>query len=285
MSSHPAPTIIVHGGVGRIRENASAYLLACRDGARRGWQRLQQGASALDAVQSAVETLENNPLFNAGTGSALNRCGHVQMDASLMEGHTLRCGAVAAVTKVKNPIAVARAVLEDGEHVLLCGDGALEFARHNALTLCAEDALVVPRQRSRWERKYGTVGCVAVDNEGRTAAATSTGGIMGALPGRIGDSALIGCGTCANEHGAVSCTGLGEAIIRTGLARMALEIMRTTFDPAAVVNEALVDFYRHTDAEAGLIMVDHQGRMGWAHNTPHMPVCVITGDGSYSEHL
>ena len=202
------PSIIVHGGAGPVKDDSLASRLdGCKQAALAGWRILQQGGSALDAAEAAVVALEDNPLFNAGTGSTLNSLGQVEMDAAIMEGASLRAGAVAAVKAIKNPIKLARRLLEDGRHVLLAGEGALLFAHSLGFPECDPASLIVDSEKQRWDSKHGTVGCVALDRNGELAAATSTGGIFNKLPGRVGDSPLIGCGTYANKFGAVSCTG------------------------------------------------------------------------------
>jgi L-asparaginase / beta-aspartyl-peptidase len=267
---------MVHGGAGAIRdEHLGARIDGCRAAAMAGWRVLVGGGSVVDAVEAAVQALEDDPLFNAGKGSVLNAAGEVQMDASIMEGATRRAGAVAAVQRICNPIRLARRVMEDGRQVLLVAEGARRFAVQCGVPQCAQAELIVPHQRRRWEAAHGTVGCVAVDAAGRCAAATSTGGRFGMLPGRVGDSALIGCGTYATEHGAVSCTGVGEAIIRAGLARTALDLVRDGLPPADAASRAIAELERLTGSEAGLIMVDREGRTGQARNTPHMPVWVV----------
>jgi beta-aspartyl-peptidase (threonine type) len=270
------PVLMVHGGAGAIREELMAARIdGCRAAAMAGWRILVGGGAVVDAVEAAVQALEDDPLFNAGKGSVLNAAGEVQMDASIMEGATRRAGAVAAVQRICNPIRLARKVMEDGRHVLFVAEGAQRFAAHCGIPACAPAELIVPHQRQRWEAAHGTVGCVAVDTEGRCAAATSTGGRFGMLPGRVGDSALIGCGTYATEHGAVSCTGIGEAIIRTGLARTALDLVKDGLAPAAAASRAIAELERLTSGDAGLIVVDCKGRTGQAHNTPHMPVWIV----------
>jgi beta-aspartyl-peptidase (threonine type) len=210
----------------------------------------------------------------------LNSLGKVEMDAAIMEGHSLRAGAVAAVSGVKNPIKLARRVLEDGRHVMLAGEGALLFARQSGFPECPPESLIVDSERKRWESKHGTVGCVAFDAAGTLAVATSTGGIFNKLPGRVGDSPLIGCGTYANEHGAVSCTGQGEAIIRVVLAKSAVELLRGAAESHAAASQALDLLVAKTGSTAGLILIDRAGNVGYARNTTHMPICAITGAGT-----
>lgn len=274
------PALIVHGGAGRIPEaEIAARLDGCKQAALAGWKILTRGGSSLDAVEAAVVALENDPLFNAGTGSTLNSLGRVEMDAAIMEGQTLRAGAVAAVGGIKNPIRLARRIMEDGRHVLLVGEGALAFAREIGVAECPPNELIVPQERKRWEEKYGTVGCVAVEGGGKIAVATSTGGMFDKLPGRVGDSPLLGCGTYANEVGGVSCTGHGEAIMRVVMAKTALECVQNGEDARAAADRAVALLAEKTGGKAGLILIDRQGRIGYARNTARMPVCAITAKG------
>jgi beta-aspartyl-peptidase (threonine type) len=274
------PALIVHGGAGADPLDGRAEL---RDGIRAaleaGWRVLADGGPALDSVEEAVRALEDHARFNAGRGSVLTAAGTVEMDASIMEGDRLACGAVAAVTRVANPISLARRVLEDGRHVLLVGSGAEAFARTVGVVECDPATLITDRQRARLAEKaaaaagHGTVGAVALDRAGTVAAATSTGGMVGKLPGRVGDSALIGSGTYADTTiGGVSCTGDGEAIIRVTLARRALDYVKEADDPtygAKVAVDLLVEEGR---GGGGLIVVDWRGRTGYAHSTAFMPV-------------
>jgi L-asparaginase / beta-aspartyl-peptidase len=273
------PAIIVHGGAGRVRiEELPQRLEGCKEAALAGWQILKQGGSALEAAEAAVVVLEDNPLFNAGTGSTLNSLGEVEMDAAIMEGETLSVGAVAAVQRIKNPIKLARRVMEDRQHILLVGEGAQLFARQVGFPECPPEALIVEAEQKRWEEKHGTVGCIALDNNGKIAVGTSTGGIFNKPPGRVGDSPLPGCGTYADEYGGVSCTGHGEAIIRIVMAKSTVELLKHGADPLSAANQALILLAKKTAGTAGLIIIDRQGRIGYARNTPCMPVCFITND-------
>jgi L-asparaginase / beta-aspartyl-peptidase len=277
MTTPNRPAIIVHGGAGRILdEELPPRLEGCKDAALAGWKILKQGGSALDAAEGAVVVLEDNPLFNAGTGSTLNSLGKVEMDAAIMEGSTLSAGAVAAVQRIKNPIKLARRVMEDGRHVLLACEGAQSFARQIGFPECAPELLIVETERKRWQEKHGTVGCVALDEAGKVAVATSTGGIFNKLPGRVGDSPLLGCGTYADDLGGVSCTGHGEAIMRIVMAKSTLELLKGGADPRAAANQAIVLLAKKTGSTGGLIVIDRQGRIGHAHNTLRMPVCLVT---------
>ena len=280
MTPLPSPAIIVHGGAGRIPdEELPERLKGCEEAALAGWKILEQHGSSLDAAEAAVSVLEDNPLFNAGTGSTLNSLGQVEMDAAVMDGDTLRAGAVGAVQGVKNPVQLARCVLEDGRHVLLVGEGALLFARAIGFPECPPDSLIVEHQKERWQEKYGTVGCVALDSNRKIAVATSTGGIFGKLPGRVGDSPLLGCGTYADSYGGISCTGHGEAIIRIVMAKTALEFLKSGADPQTAAAQVVSFLAEKTQSTGGLIIIDRQGRIGYARNTQRMPVVFITEHG------
>ena len=276
------PTVLVHGGAGadpaegrdELRTGVAAAALA-------GWRVLGGGGSALDAVEASVRALEDHPRFNAGRGSVLTSAGTVEMDASIMEGERLACGAVATVSRIANPVTLARRVLEDARHVLLVGGGAEAFARAVGLPDCDPTLLITDRQRRRLAAheadSRGTVGAVAIDRHGTIAAATSTGGMVGKRPGRVGDSALIGCGTYAdNAFGGVSCTGAGEAIIRVVLARWALERLAADGDPMAAAHASVDLLVKTGRGDGGVILIDRRGRIGYAYSTPLMPVAWMT---------
>jgi len=273
-------TIIVHGGAGEVSpKSLEARKQGCRAAAEAGLVILKRGGQALDAVQAAVEVLENNPLFNAGLGSTLNREGQVETDAAIMDGATLKAGAIAAVSGIRNPIQLARAVMEHSPYILLAGEGAYRFATQHGIETCDPEELVVSAQRRLWEKEHGTVGAVALDSHGRLAAATSTGGIFDKLPGRVGDTPLIGCGTYADANAAVSCTGSGEDIIRTTLARHAGYLVEQGLDAMIAAQQAIADFSMHTRSEAGIILINNKGTEGFARNSVHMPVCAIRSSG------
>ncbi len=269
------PALIVHGGAGadpadgpgELREGIESAVDA-------GWAILGPGGRALDAVEAAVRVLEDHPRFNAGRGSVLTTAGTVEMDASIMDGDTLDNGAVACVSAVRNPITLARRILEDRGHSMFVGAGAVERARALGVPLCDPAALVTDRQRQRLApAQPGTVGAVAIDRFGTIVAGTSTGGRAGQLPGRVGDSPLIGCGTYAESTlGGVSCTGDGEATIRVVLARRALDILRSVEHPDHAAEIAISVLVEEGRGHGGLILLDWKGRMGWAHSTPFMPV-------------
>jgi beta-aspartyl-peptidase (threonine type) len=260
----------------------------CRESVLVGWRILQNNGSALDAVEAAVRVLEDNPLYNAGTGSSLTRDGRIEMDAGIMDGATLHVGAVAGVELIKNPIKLARKVLES-PHVLLIGRGTQEFAQEHGMSFCKRDDLLTEPVYKRWldqraaqvqekHWKYGTVGAVAVDSKGRLAAATSTGGLMNKYPGRVGDSPLVGCGFYADEYAAVSCTGIGEDFVRLLIARRAAEFVAQGSSAQRAADEAMDLLATRTSGTGALIVVDAQGRVGSAKVSQHMPYASISGE-------
>jgi len=277
-------SLIVHGGAWDIPEELiEEHKLGCRAALLAGWAVLQAGGHALDAVERAIRSMEDNPALNAGTGCVLNADGRAQLDASIMEGAQLRAGAVAAVETIKNPISLARLVLES-ENVLLVAEGAAQFAREAGIEECAKDSLIVDWERRLWEAWHqestsqpepsshvgggDTVGAVAVDREGNIAAGNSTGGRRFKHAGRVGDSPLVGCGIYAdNQVGGVACTGWGEGIIRVVLAKTALDLVRS----GKLVHEAAslaVEILRaRVDGRGGLIMIDRLGKASYAYNT------------------
>jgi beta-aspartyl-peptidase (threonine type) len=268
------PALVVHGGAGADPHESEALRAGVRAAAVAGWRVLAQDGCSLDAVEAAVRVLEDHPSFNAGHGSVLTAAGTVEMDASIMEGDRLACGAVAAVSRTAHPVTLARQVLDDGAHVLLVAEGAHAFARAVGHPECDPASLITDRQRARLAgRGGGTVGAVALDRHGTVAAATSTGGMVGKRPGRVGDSALIGCGTYADSTlGGVSCTGSGEAIIRVVLARRALDYLKEADDPDYAAKVAVDLLVEEGRGEGGLILVDWRGRVGYAQSTTLMPV-------------
>lgn len=295
--------IIVHGGAWDIPKNEhDAHKNGCRRAAQVGYQILVAGGSALEAVEAAVTILEDDPTFDAGTGSHLNRAGVVQLDAGMMDGATLQVGAVAAIEQVKNPIHVARRLLTS-DHNMFAGAGATEWASRAGVTLVDPAQLVVPREQARYEKgvkegppdarssfsqQDGTVGAVAIDQAGNLAAGTSTGGTLFKPVGRVGDSPLPGCGYYAdNESAAVSTTGHGESIIRIQLARTAANFALTLapagakddiFFATRAAQTAIDTLTNRVHGFGGLIMIDRLGRVGFAHNTPHM-ACACFLDG------
>ncbi|HXX67647.1 MAG TPA: isoaspartyl peptidase/L-asparaginase [Polyangiaceae bacterium] len=274
--------ILVHGGAGSVpAEHVQQHVQGCRSAAFVAATILRAGGSALDAVESAVVALEDDPCFNAGTGACLNSEGRIELDAALMEGRDLRAGAVCALPPFLHPIAVARAVLDDGRHVLYAADGAARFAREHGFEPSTSEAMTTVAARARWAAAAsevdrtselgGTVGAVARDLRGNVAAATSTGGRLGKRPGRVGDSPLLGAGTYAdNDAGACSATGLGESIMRICLAKSATDLMRCAVDPEEAARAVIRRLDRRGQGTGGAILVDRDGRFGLARNTPEM---------------
>ena len=266
-------------------------MAGCIAAARAGFEILLRCGSALDAAVEAVRVLEDDPQFNAGTGSVPNLEGEIECDASVMTGDG-RAGAVAAVRDVRNPVRLARLVMEQTPHVLLVGAGAERFADAQGAARTAPGGLMTDLMRERWQvarsrltapdRGGGTVGCVARDQAGRLAAATSTGGTLLKLPGRVGDSAVIGAGTYADDAaGAVSCTGAGEAFIKAVAAARAVEAMRAGRAPAAAAEQALAEARRH-GGNGGAICVDRAGNIGRAFDTARMAHAWLDAGGSGS---
>lgn len=289
--------IVVHGGAGDISAEQTATAQAgCQEAALIGWRILQTGGSALDAVEATVRALEDNSHFNAGTGAVLTSTGNIELDAGMMEGQTLRVGAVAGVERIKNPISLARKVMES-PHVLLVGKGAQEFAQEQGIPLCKFEDLLTERQYKRWqdnkvqaaktaqepryhrrqvsstsarEDKHGTVGAVALDTSGILAAATSTGGTFNQYPGRVGDSPLVGCGFYADEQAAISCTGHGEDFIRLLIAKRAADFVAGGMSARDAAQASIALLAAKAEGLGGLIVVDRLGNVGFAWNSAHM---------------
>ncbi|HWA37319.1 MAG TPA: isoaspartyl peptidase/L-asparaginase, partial [Burkholderiales bacterium] len=257
--------IALHGGAGTLprrrmsAEKAREYLEALRDCLAKGHSLLLRGRSALDAVTATVVALEDCPLFNAGRGAVFNADGEHEMDAAVMDGATARAGAVAGVQRIRNPILAARAVMEKSPHVLLAAEGAERFAKRVGLPLVSSGYFSTPERRDALERKlkshHGTVGAVALDARGRLAAATSTGGYTGKLPGRIGDSPIIGAGTWADATCAVSGTGLGEAFIRAAVAHDISARMRYRKETLGRAAAAALRNVKRLGGDGGVIAV------------------------------
>lgn len=306
--------IIVHGGAGLIPlDRYDAARAGCRAAAENGWRILAAGGSALDAVEAAVMTLENDPGFNAGTGAVLTSDGRIQLDCGMMDGTSLNVGALAGVEHIKNPVQIARAILTS-PHVLLVGAGAEQFATESGFTLCDSRDLITPYQYTRWQRgyrpgdgahagseldveiatsnevpaaanghnpeaepvhaddaKHGTVGAVAIDGNGNIVASASTGGRAGKHLGRVGDSPLPGCGYYAESAiGGISCTGDGEDFIRLLLAKRVADFLAAGLSAQGAASAAIRLLGERTSGEGGLIVLDSQGRVGYARNSATM---------------
>ncbi|KAK9883287.1 hypothetical protein WA026_001470 [Henosepilachna vigintioctopunctata] len=292
------PVLIVHGGAGNIRDSR---VLNKVEGVKiaviRGYEILNRGGSALEAVEEAVRILEDDECMNAGKGSVLNSDGEVEMDASIMDGRTLDAGAVAAVKDIAHPVTLARLVMEDTPHVLLAGPGARRFARKVNMPILAPGSLVTKDAEDALEnfRTYGgiqceigeienfgevgTVGAVAMDSRGHLAAATSTGGINGKMPGRVGDSPLIGGGTFADDEiGAVSTTGHGESIQKFCVAHSIIKSMEKGLDPQEATDTVLAKMNERLKNTAGAITISKTGEVGIGMTTKRMSWAYRKGD-------
>ncbi|MFT7536361.1 MAG: beta-aspartyl-peptidase (threonine type) [Hyphomicrobiaceae bacterium] len=284
--------IAVHGGAGTMSRDAPpARLQAYEDAMTRalavGKDMLADGASALDVCEAVIRSMEDNPMFNAGVGAVFNEQGEHELDASIMDGSTMQCGAVAGVRTIKNPISLARKVMTETRHVLLAGDGAEKFAESVGVELVDNkhfdtesrrrslEQLLRERQRTgslvpkdrRYD--YGTVGCVVLDRDGRLAAATSTGGMTAKKWGRVGDTPILGAGNYADNYAAISCTGTGEEFIRHAVARSVTARMAyggQTLEQAssAVIHDVL------KEGDGGLIAVDRDGNIATPFNSTGM---------------
>ncbi len=282
-------SLIVHGGAWNIPDDTlAAHRTGVRDALDRGWALLSSGGTAIDAVEQAIRTMESDGTFDAGKGSHLNADGFVELDASIMEGRSYRCGAVAAVRRVMHPVSLARKIMEETEHILLVGEGAERFASNNGIPLCEGTELVTPREKTRWEGVRGkagfksqtafsdlpgdTVGAVALDRAGNICVGTSTGGTLNKYPGRVGDSPLIGCGSyAANAVGGVSTTGWGEGMIKVVLAKTIIDHMAANGrDPQEAAGYGIDILKRKVGGRGGVIVLNHEGKPGVAFSTPRM---------------
>jgi L-asparaginase / beta-aspartyl-peptidase len=267
--------LVVHGGAGGTPEDLEERQQAVDRALETGWARIEDGALA--AVVAAVVHLEDEPVLNAGIGACLNTDGEVELDAGVMDGTGLRVGAVAAVRDVRHPIELARRVMEDGRHALFVAGGASRFAREQGLELVDPAIFVTDRRRARAkemeEAQLGdTVGAVARDREGRIAVAVSTGGRAGQLPGRVGDSPLVGAGFYAEDGaGAVCATGHGESFIRLCSAHRAVLLLAEGMSADDVARAAIDDLAARVGGTGGVIVVSATGDVAAAFNTQVMP--------------
>lgn len=291
----PEFAIIIHGGAGTIlKENMSdeketLYKAALEEAIRTGYEILKNGGSSLDAVQKTINAMEDSPLFNAGKGAVFTNAETNELDASIMDGKTLNAGASAGTKTVKNPINLARAIMEDSPHVMLSGDGAELFAKEQGLELVSPNYFLTERrlnsikkikgkektaasiETKNHDNKFGTVGCAAFDKNGNLAAGTSTGGMTNKRWGRIGDTPIIGAGTYANNNTcAVSSTGWGEYFIRAMVAydiSALMEYKGLSLEEAA--KEAL-NKVKNLGGDGGIVAVDKNGNMVAEFNTAGM---------------
>ena len=286
------PILLVHGGAGNIPDDmVDAYVTGIRAARDAGWVVLERGGTAVDAVEAAITVMEDDGSFDAGRGSVLNQDGRVQLDAMIMDGESLAAGGIGGVETVRNPIRVARAVMDRSPHVYFAGVGADRFAAEHGFEPVDNAALVTPRERRRFDAAleqaitgrrveaslaetgfaHDTVGAVALDGNGDLAAGTSTGGISYKAVGRIGDSSIIGSGCYAdNASAAVSCTGEGEAIMRLVLGKWAVDRVAEGLSPQDAAQAAIDRLGARLRANGGLILLDRTGRPGVAFNSSRM---------------
>ena len=277
-------------------ETVDAHIQGVTNALAAGWRVLERGGTALDAVEEAVVIMEDDETFDAGRGSFLNRDGKVQLDALIMDGSTLRTGGVGCVERLRNPVRAARKILSESPHVYFVADGAERFAAEHGIALCKNEDLIIPREVERLRAyqaaqsdskqngndlfapssddmtiSHDTVGAVALDRAGNIAAATSTGGTLNKAPGRLGDSSLIGCGCYANnESAAVSTTGWGEPIMKLVLAKWTADRIQAGNLPEWSAQEAMNYLKQRLDGHGGIIVLNPEGHIGIAHNTPRM---------------
>jgi L-asparaginase / beta-aspartyl-peptidase len=293
------PVLVIHGGAWAMPDDmVDAHIRGVNHALAAGWRVLERGGSALDAVEEAVVILEDDETFDAGRGSFLNRDGKVQLDALIMDGATLRAGGVGCVERLRNPVRAARKVLSESPHVYFVGEGAEQFAAEHGIPLCDNKDLIIPREVERLREyqaqaamrdssmpdssktgndlfaptiSHDTVGAVALDRNGNIAAATSTGGTLNKAPGRLGDSSLIGCGCYANnESAAVSTTGWGEPIMKLVLAKWTADRIQAGNLPEWSAQEAMNYLKQRLNGHGGIIVLNPEGHIGIAHNTPRM---------------
>ena len=306
--------MVIHGGAGTILkknmspEKEAAYIAALTKALNAGYAEIKAGKSSLDAVEATIHVLENDPHFNAGKGAVFTHDGRNELDAAIMDGKTLMAGSVAGVTTIKNPISAARAVMEKSEHVMMVGAGADQFAKEVGLEI------VNPKYfwtKERWDGlqqaikedstkavldhgskkselfgiknhdyKFGTVGCVALDQAGNLAAGTSTGGMTNKKYGRVGDAPIIGAGTyCNNETAGISCTGWGEFYIRNVVAKTISDLMEYKGLSVAEASKIALDKVGKMGGDGGLIALDKKGNVAMPFNTEGMYRGAITADG------
>ncbi len=276
--------IVVHGGAGAWVLDSERFhegLAACREAALAGHAVLLAGGRAVDAVETAVHILEDCPALDAGRGSYLNVKGEVEMDALIMDGRSLDMGAVAAIQRVRHPISLARQVMEQTKHTFLVGAGADAFAEQIGFPRCAVEELLgqtavalIPANGPLGD----TVGAVALDAQGNLAAATSTGGTREKMPGRVGDSPLVGSGGYAdNRTAAVSATGHGESLMKIVISKQVCDYVATGLPAQAACEAAIALLAERVGGEGGLIALDANGRVGAAFNTTAMPHAYVVG--------
>lgn len=290
--THTIPKLLIHGGAVSHHHLTTtqerAYHAALKKSLNSGYKVLAKRGSSLDAVIAAVKVLENSPLFNAGYGSVLTQAGTIELDASIMDGNTLKAGTVAGISHIKNPVTLAKLIMDQSKHVMLIGKRAELFAKKHGMTLIDAQQLIAKKQWDRWkaikkktvtEHKLGTVGAVALDYHGNLASATSTGGIMNKLPGRVGDSAIIGAGTYANNLScAVSGTGQGELFMRLLIAYDVAAQMSYKHISLEKAGKNAIKKLTDIEGKGGIIALDHLGNHAMLFNTDCMYRGLIDAD-------
>ncbi len=280
--------VTVHGGAGELPlEQRQPHAEGCAAAVRAAGEVLAAGGRALDAVELAVRVLEDDSKFNAGTGACLTESGTLELDASIMNGAELASGAVCSLPPFKNPIAIARAVLDDGRHILYAAEGASRFAIEKGFAPASPETMITPAVRARFERgsvvaeSYAgsTVGAVARDKNGHVAAATSTGGTFFKRSGRVGDTPIIGAGTYADDDaGAASATGLGEAIMRVCLTKATIELLRHGMPVEEAARFAVMLLEMRGLGPGGIVLVDPHGAFGYARTTQTMSWAALSSN-------
>lgn len=270
---------MVHGGATVFEEKYHDEILAAvRDAAMRGMCALENGGSALDAVETAIWVLEETDLFTAGRGASKNLDGEIELDAVIMDGNRLESGAVMAVQDIIHPISLARYVLERTSISQIAGSGANKLYKRMIDEEYREETASHRTERPQIARECDTVGAVAIDAIGSIASASSTSGWSGKLPGRVGDSPIVGAGVYANDIAGVSCTGKGEQILRITMGRMAVFHVEQGLSVQQAAATVVSELRQKTSGEAGLILVDNQGDVAVQFDTPHMPVSILLED-------
>ena len=282
--------LCIHGGAGDRNPSTedAAVLTALAGALDAGWAVLESGGAALDAIQVAIGILEDEPLFNAGRGAALTSAGSVELDAALMDGATQRAGAVIGVQRIRYPIAAARAVLEHSPHVVMAGEGAERFAHDHGCEMVEPSFFITERSRRALERtlarqtrgELGTVGAVALDARGTIAAGNSTGGMSGKLPGRVGDTPLIGAGTYASSRVGVACTGHGEYFIRVGAALRVTMLVELGGRSLHEATQEVLSAVSSLGGSGGMIALDSSGAIAMPFTTTSMARAWRRSDGS-----
>ncbi|MFX0086339.1 MAG: isoaspartyl peptidase/L-asparaginase [Candidatus Hodarchaeota archaeon] len=284
------PAIIVHGGAWNIPDSLKEdHLIGVVNSVNLGYNILKKGGSALNAVEKSVVNMENDPVFDAGIGSFLNEKGFVELDALIIDGSTLEIGSIGAVHNCKNPVTLARKLLERSSYpMMLVGQGADLFAEEIGLNIDSE-SLIIPREYKRWKEgkrvsdiftptNKGTVGAVALDKKGKLASATSTGGPPYKKVGRLGDTPLIGCGGYANQYAAACSTGHGESFMKLVAAKLATEFVESG-DMASNAAKRIIEKIASINGYGGIIVVDRNGNIGYHFNTVRMAYALIGQDG------